>query len=98
MTKANNIVAQVYNEQAFAAALKVAEIRANCTFFDQHIVENEDGTFTSIDEGDYGTLPQHMVERIVHTVGGKLSDEDEVEYGYGFIAPDFDEYDADVPY
>lgn len=60
---------------AYLAAVACAEQRALHSFFDQHIVEDADGHYLAIDEGDYNALPQRMIDRIVHTVPGAMSDE-----------------------
>lgn len=60
---------------AYLAAVACAEQRALHSFFDQHIVEDEDGRYLAIDEGDYNALPPRMIDRIVHTVPGAMHDE-----------------------
>lgn len=66
---------QTINERAYLATLADAERRARHSIFDQHVIEDADRGYITIDEGDYPTLPGHIIERIVHTVAGKLSDE-----------------------
>lgn len=58
----------------FLAAVATAERRALHSYFDQHILEEEDG-YVAIDEGDYNNLPHRLVDRIVHTVRGGMADE-----------------------
>ncbi len=65
----------IYDHSAFLAALHAAQRRAANSYFDQHILQDEDGGFVSVDEGDYGALPQPLIERIVHTIRGSLIDE-----------------------
>ncbi|ATI83179.1 hypothetical protein [Sphingobium yanoikuyae] len=65
----------VYDHSAFLAALDSAQRRAASSYFNQHILQDEDGGFVSIDEGDYEALPQPLIERIVHTIRGSLIDE-----------------------
>ena len=60
---------------AYLAALAFAERRAMHSFFDQHIVEDETGGYLAVDEGDYNALPMRIIDRIVHTVPGAMSDE-----------------------
>ncbi|KEQ53743.1 hypothetical protein [Sphingobium chlorophenolicum] len=60
---------------AYLAALAFAERRALHSFFDQHIIEEEDGRYVAIDEGDYDALPMRLIDRVVHTVPGRMSDE-----------------------
>ncbi|KMS58241.1 hypothetical protein [Sphingobium cupriresistens] len=64
-----------YNPSTFLAALQSAQRRAACSYFDQHVLENGEDGFIVIDEGDYGVLPQLIIDRIVHTVPGTLIDE-----------------------
>jgi len=65
----------VQDHAAFLAALASAERRARTSYFDQHIIEDHEAGYLTIDEGDYATLPMPLVERIVHTVQGGLIDE-----------------------
>lgn len=59
----------------YLAALAFAERRAFHSYFDQHVIEDERGGFTAIDEGDYDALPMTLIDRVVHTVPGRMSDE-----------------------
>ena len=54
---------------------RLAERRALHSFFDQHVVEDEDLGYFALDEGDYNALPAHLASRVVHTVHGALLDE-----------------------
>lgn len=65
----------VADTAAYLAALAHAERRALHSFFDQHVVEEEDGRYFAIDEGDYNALPMRIIDRIVHTIPGAMSDE-----------------------
>lgn len=60
---------------AYLAALAFAERRALHSFFDQHVIEDGDDGFIAIDEGDYDALPMGIIDRVVHTVPGGMSDE-----------------------
>jgi hypothetical protein len=60
---------------AYLAALAYAERRALHSFFDQHVIEDETRGYIAIDEGDYGALPMALIDRVVHTVPGGMSDE-----------------------
>lgn len=60
---------------AYLAAVACAERRALHSFFDQHVIEDEDIGYITIDEGDYGALPMTIIDRIVHSVPGGLLDE-----------------------
>src|SRR3546814_1535146 len=42
---------------AFFAAIANAERRALHSYFDQHVVADEEAGYITIDEGDYGALP-----------------------------------------
>lgn len=59
---------------AYLAAIACAERRALHSYFDQHVIEEEEG-YIAIDEGDYGALPMQIIDRVVHTVPGRLDDE-----------------------
>ena len=60
---------------AFFAAVACAQRRALHSFFDQHVIQESEDRYISIDEGDYDALPMTLVDRVVHTVPGGLSDE-----------------------
>ena len=60
---------------AYFAAVASAERRARCSYFDQHVLADEDHRYIAIDEGDYGALSQGIVDRIVYTAQGGLMDE-----------------------
>lgn len=59
----------------YLAALAFAERRALHSFFDQHVIEDDAGHYVAIDEGDYDALPVTLIDRVVHTVPGGMSDE-----------------------
>ncbi|WP_228243302.1 hypothetical protein [Porphyrobacter sp. GA68] len=63
------------NAHSYFEALAVAERRALHSFFDQHVVEDEDLGYFALDEGDYNALPAHLAIRVVHTVHGAMLDE-----------------------
>lgn len=91
-----------YNALSFEEAVRSATIRAQHSFFDQHIIEQDDGTYIAIDEGDYNALPMHMIDRIAHTVQGMMADDfDDGDTGRSaalisvLVDP---EWDADVPF
>ncbi|ETI62709.1 hypothetical protein C100_16005 [Sphingobium sp. C100] len=60
---------------AFFAAIVNAERRALHSYFDQHVVADEEAGYITIDEGDYGALPMTIIDRIVHSVPGGRLDE-----------------------
>ena len=63
------------NADSYFEALAVAERRALHSFFDQHVVEDDELGYIALDEGDYNALPAHVAARVVHTVHGALLDE-----------------------
>ena len=56
-------------------ALETAEQRALHSFFDQHVIEDDEIGYRAVDEGDYNALPPHLAIRDVHTVHGGMLDE-----------------------
>lgn len=60
---------------AFFMAVTNAERRARSSYFDQHIIADEEAGYITIDEGDYGALPLAIIDRIVHSVPSGLLDE-----------------------
>ncbi len=95
-----------YNAYAFDDAVQAATKRAFHSFFDQHVIEEDDGSYITIDEGDYGALPQHMIDRIAHTVPGMIADDfdadsdNDLAHATACISAgiDIDFDDADVPF
>lgn len=63
------------NSNSYFEALATAERRALHSFFDQHVVEDNDLGYYALDEGDYNALPAHLASRVVHTVHGAMLDE-----------------------
>jgi hypothetical protein len=45
------------------------------SFFDQHVIEDDEIGYRAVDEGDYNALPPHLAIRVVHTVHGGMLDE-----------------------
>ncbi|CAH0356688.1 MULTISPECIES: hypothetical protein [Alphaproteobacteria] len=87
---------------SYDAALRAATVRAQHSFFDQHVIEDDEGCFVAIDEGDYNALPQHLIDRIVHTVPGMMADdfdEANIARAASFMSVVMDpEWDADCPF
>ena len=87
---------------SYDAALRAATGRAQHSFFDQHVIEDDEGCFVAIDEGDYNALPQHLIDRIVHTVPGMMADdfdEANIARAASFMSVVMDpEWDADCPF
>ena len=61
--------------RAYLEAHASAMERAGHSYFDQHIIREEDGRYWVADEGDYSPLLARIYDRIVHTVDAGLSDE-----------------------
>ena len=68
-----NIAVADYN--SYINAMAIAEQRALHSYFDQHVLEDEAEGHIAIDEGDYNALPMSLIDRIVFTVPGAMSDE-----------------------
>lgn len=60
---------------AYFAAVACAERRATHSYFDQHVIQDDELGYFAIDEGDYGALGQPMIDRIVYTAPGGMLDE-----------------------
>lgn len=63
------------NSNSYFEALALAERRALHSFFDQHIIADDELGYIALDEGDYNALPDHLAGRVVHTVHGAMLDE-----------------------
>lgn len=61
--------------RSYFEALEAAERRALHSFFDQHVIEDDERGYIALDEGDYNALPAHLAARVVHTVHGAMLDE-----------------------
>lgn len=61
--------------RSYFEALETAERRALHSFFDQHVIEDDELGYIALDEGDYNALPAHLTARVVHTVHGAMLDE-----------------------
>ena len=62
--------------RSYFEALETAEKRALHSFFDQHVIEDDELGYFALDEGDYNILPAHLAARVVHTVHGGTRDSD----------------------
>ena len=100
LTKTLDIPA--FDPISYDAAVRAATIRAQHSFFDSHVIENHDGSFSAIDEGDYDALPQDLIDRIVHSVPGMMADdfdEANIARAASFMSVVMDpEWDADCPF
>jgi hypothetical protein len=67
--------AAVADNAAYLEAYARAAGRAAHSYFDQHIIQENDGRYWVADEGDYEPLMQHLIDRIVHTVPAGRRDE-----------------------
>jgi len=87
---------------SYEAAVRTASVRAQHSFFDQHVIEDAFGGFLAIDEGDYNALPQDLIDRIVHTVPGMMADdfdEANIARAASFMSVVMDpEWDAGCPF
>jgi hypothetical protein len=63
------------DQAAFVAAMDHAHARSLHSYFTQYILTDSEAVYIAIDEGDYGALPQAMLDRVIDTVPGRLSDE-----------------------
>jgi hypothetical protein len=59
----------------FMAAYDNAVQRSKISSFDIHVIQNTDGSYWCADGGDYTQLPTWVIDRIVHTVPGRMSGE-----------------------
>ncbi|AIT82718.1 MULTISPECIES: hypothetical protein [Sphingomonadales] len=100
LTKSLDIPA--FDPISYDAAVRAATIRAQHSFFDSHVIENDDGSFSAIDEGDYNALPQDLIDRIVHSVPGMMADdfdEANIARAASFMSVVMDpDWDADCPF
>ncbi len=90
-----------FNAQSFDDAVRSATIRAQHSFFDQHIIEQDDGTYVAIDEGDYYALPMQLIDRIAHTVQGMMADDldDDTARAAALVSVAIDpDWDDEVPF
>lgn len=72
-----NIARAAYqsDQAAFVAALDRAHARSFHSYFTQYVLTDHEAGYIAVDEGDYGTLPKSMLDRVVDTVPTKLTDE-----------------------
>ena len=63
------------DQAAFVAALDKAHARSFHSYFTQYILSDEEAGYIAVDEGDYGALPKALLDRVIETVPGRLSDE-----------------------
>ena len=63
------------DQAAFVAALDQAHARSLHSYFTQYVLTDDEAGYIAVDEGDYGALPKAMLDRVIDTVPGRLSDE-----------------------
>ncbi len=63
------------DQAAFLAALDRAQARSQHSYFTQYILTDAEAGYITIDEGDYGAFPQALLDRVIDTVPGQMSDE-----------------------
>lgn len=63
------------DQAAFVAALDQAHARSYHSYFTQYVLTDGEAGYIAIDEGDYGALPKALLDRVIDTVPGRLSDE-----------------------
>ena len=63
------------DQLALVAALDTAHARSQHSYFTQYILTDEEAGYVTIDAGDYGALPPNLMERVIDSVPGHLSDE-----------------------
>lgn len=69
------IPSSVAQNEAYQVALGKAQRRASNSYFDQHIITDDEGGYIAIDEGDYDPLPMAIIDRIIYTEPCGLVDE-----------------------
>ena len=98
----NTLEIPAFDHISYDDAVRAASVRAQHSFFDSHVIEDENGGFIAIDEGDYNALPQDLIDRIVHTVPGMMADdfdEANIARAASFMSVVMDpEWDADCPF
>lgn len=65
----------MWDHHTYEGAIKDAEKRARRSYFGHYVVTDDERGFLVINEGDYGTIPEHLCERIVHYAEAGLLDE-----------------------
>jgi len=64
------------DQAAFVAALDRAHARSQHSYFTQYVLTDAEAGYITVDEGDYGALPTHLMDRVIDSVPGHLIDED----------------------
>lgn len=72
-TAALSIVAPTTDTAAYLATFEQAAERASFSNFDVHVIRNADGSYWYADEGDYNLDISSFMDRIVHTIDGRMS-------------------------
>ncbi|MFV0644021.1 MAG: hypothetical protein ACK5NN_05895 [Sphingomonadaceae bacterium] len=72
MTHAN---ARSADQAALIAALDTANARAYHSYFTQYVLTDSERGYIAIDEGDYGTLPAQLMDRVIDAILSRFADE-----------------------
>lgn len=75
MSHAPRTKLQSADESAYIAALNCANARSFHSYFNQYILTDFERGYIVIDEGDYGALPQQLMDRVIDSVPSRMSDE-----------------------
>ena len=65
----------MWDHCTYDGAIKDAETRAGRSYFDHYVIKDSERGYLVLNEGDYGPLPDHLVEGIVHCAEAGLMDE-----------------------
>lgn len=63
------------DQTALLAALDTAHARSQHSYFTQYVLTDDEAGYIAVDEGDYGALPGHLLDRVVDSVPSHFSDE-----------------------
>lgn len=69
------IPSSVAQNEAYQVAVGKAQRRALDSYYDQHVITDDEAGYIAIDEGDYGALPMAIIDRIIYTEPCGLIDE-----------------------
>jgi len=60
---------------SYEKAVSAADQRASHSYFDHYVVTHDEWGFVVMNEGDYGRIPEHYLERIAYCAEAGLIDE-----------------------
>ena len=75
MSQATNNTPSAADDSANIPALTCANSPAFHSYFNQYILTDFERGYIVIDEGDYGALPPQLMDRVIDSVPGRMSDE-----------------------